>query len=64
MGEKSTSKPIMTTLKEMQQGETASFSLDRLLTVRSTCAMLSLQNGLTFKTKSDREAGTVTVERV
>lgn len=64
MGEKSTNEPIMTTLKGMKRGETVSFSLDRVLSVRSACSMLSLQNDLKFKTKSDRDTKTVTVERI
>jgi hypothetical protein len=64
MEEKSMNKPIMQTLKELEKGKTASFSLDRVLSVRSVCSLLSLQNGLKFKTKSDRETRTVTVEKL
>lgn len=65
MEEKSMNKPIMKILKELEKGETASFSLDRVLSVRSVCSLLSLQNeDLKFKTKSDREAKTVTVEKL
>lgn len=64
MTEKVMNEPIMPTLKNLQKGEAASFDLDRLASVRSICALLSLQNGMKFKTKSDRDSRTVTVERL
>lgn len=64
MEEKTMYTPIMATLRKLEKGKTASFSLDRVMSVRSVCSLLSLQNGLKFKTKSDRETRTVTVEKL
>lgn len=64
MEEKTMYAPIMATLRKLEKGKTTSFSLDRVMSVRSVCSLLSLQNGLKFKTKSDRETRTVTVEKL
>lgn len=61
---KKTKEPIMQTLKGLRKGEVASFSLDRVLSVRSSCSLLSLQDKLKFRTKTDRETRTVVVERL
>lgn len=64
MGEKSNKELIMPTLKRLEKGESVSFSLDRVLSVRAVCSSLSLQSGLKFKTNTNREAQTINVERI
>lgn len=64
MREKSSSEPIMPTLKRLKKGETISFSLDRVLSVRAVCSSLSLQSNLKFKTNTNRENRIITVERL
>lgn len=64
MDKKSSNDPIMPILKRLEKGESVSFSLDRVLSVRAVCSSLSLQSGLKFKTNTNREAQTVNVERI
>ena len=64
MEEKTMYTPIMAKLRKLEKGKTASFSLDRVMSVRASCNVLSLQSGLRFKTKTDREARTITVEKL
>lgn len=64
MREKSSSEPIMPALKRLKKGETISFSLDRVLSVRAVCSALSLQSNLKFKTNTNRENRIITVERL
>ena len=64
MEEKTMYAPIMATLRKLEIGKTASFSLDRVMSVRASCNILSLQSGLRFKTKTDRETRTITVEKL
>lgn len=64
MEEKTMNAPIMAVLRKLEKGKTASFGLDRVMSVRASCNILSLQNGLRFKTKTDRETRTITVEKL
>lgn len=64
MDKKSSNEPIMPALKKLEKGESVSFSLDRMLSVRAVCSALSLQSGLKFKTNTNRETQTINVERI
>lgn len=50
-------------LRVMDVGETASFQIEKLLSVRTLACNLGLVNGRKYQTRTDREAGVVTVTR-
>jgi len=59
-----TGKSVLPTLRNLQVGETATFSVDKLFSVRTTCYSSGFQWGKKFTTRTNRKNRTVTVKRV
>lgn len=55
--------PITRTLTRLQPGQDVKFPIRRTLTIRTTISNISLKSAMKFKTRTDRQAGTVTVIR-
>lgn len=55
--------PITRTLTRLQPGQDVKFPIHRTLTIRTTISNISLKSAMKFKTRTDRQAGTVTVIR-
>ena len=51
-------------LRVMDVGETSSFPIQKLLSVRTLACNLGVVNGRRYQTKTDREAGRVYVTRI
>ena len=51
-------------LRVMDVGETSSFPIQKLLSVRTLACNLGVVNGRRFQTRTDRENGCVDVTRV
>lgn len=50
-------------IEQMEVGESVSFDIARLLTVRTYASSVGLVMNRHYKTTTDREAGTITVTR-
>lgn len=60
-------KPVIATLRNMKVGSDEVFNIDQKITVMNTitCRLdKERRNGMSWKCKTDREAGIVTVKRV
>ncbi len=62
--EKTVDKPILKALREMEVGETVSYSASRTSYIKSACSQFGLEWGKKFKTSSNRENRTITVMRI
>ena len=51
-------------LRVMDVGETSSFPITKLLSVRTLACNIGVVNGRRYQTKTDREAGRVYVTRI
>ena len=51
-------------LRVMDVGETSSFPIQKLLSVRTLARNIGVVNGRRYQTKTDREAGRVYVTRI
>lgn len=56
-------KDIWPTVRTMEVGTYESFPIDRSLSLRSICSQLGVAENKVFRTKTDREARTITVYR-
>lgn len=54
VNQKEVKDPILPILKKMEIGETHSYPLSRMNTVKSVCGQVSVTTGKVFKTKIDR----------
>lgn len=61
--EKTIDKPILTTLRELEVGESVSYPISRTSYIRSVCANFGLEWDKKFKTSINREEKTVTATR-
>ena len=57
-------KPIAPTLKEMKEGDTEVFPIEKSTSVKSTCTLLGATKGLVFKTTQDRKEKTISVTKL
>ena len=61
--EKTTDKPILTALRELEVGQSVTYPVIRTSYLRSVCVNFGLQWGKKFKTTTNREERTVTATR-
>jgi len=57
-------KPVMTILRTLRPGQSATYSIKRLGVVKSTASTLSAQYDIRFTTKINRSSKTITVTRL
>lgn len=60
---KTTDKPILTALRELEIGESVTYPADRTSYLRSACVSFGLEWGKKFTTKTNREERTVSATR-
>lgn len=61
--EKTTDKPILTALRELEVGESVTYPAERTSYLRSVCVSFGLEWGKKFTTKTNREERTVSATR-
>lgn len=57
-------KNLVAQLRDLEVGQTLTFPADRVNSLRATASNYGFQWGRTFTTRRNREARTVTIERV
>lgn len=57
-------KPISPQLKAMQIGDIACYPLQRTSVVKVACSMISLETGVKFRTKINRDENNIKVIRI
>lgn len=61
--EKTTEKPILAALRELEIGQSVTYPARRTSYLRSACVTFGLEWGKTFKTKTNRDERTITATR-
>ncbi len=61
--DKSAPKSLLSSLRELQTGESLTFPASRASYVSSACVRFGLEWGRKFRTATDRHARTITVTR-
>ena len=62
--EKSTEKPILTALRELEIGESCTYPAERTSYLKSACTTFGFEWGKKFTTSTNREERTVTATRI
>ena len=57
-------KPILAQLRDLLVGETVAYPISRMSSIRAMCSNFGLQWNKKFRTKVDREMGTIVVTRL
>ncbi len=60
---KTSDKPVLTALRELEIGQSVTYPTSRTSYVRSVCVSFGVEWGKKFSTKINREEGTVTATR-
>lgn len=59
-----TEKPVLTALRELEVGQSATYPASRASYLKSACASFGFEWGKKFTTKTNREERTITVTRL